>query len=258
MYDGLAEAYDEIFPVNPATLVRLGALGVGRASRVLDVGCATGGHVLELARRGAAALGVDPAETLVVRARELAAQSASSGDFPPGTAVPRFGVAGMLDFASFTGAGTFDALLCLGNTLPHLGSSAELATFLEAAAAALDDGGLLVLQVLDYGTLSARRPERLSPVETGRWRFERALRWLEDGRVEFSTRLSSPDGTLTREGSTILTPFTPATLASALAEAGFEGIEARGGWSGKSFEPGVDPVVVFEARKRTRGSPARP
>ncbi|HOX19160.1 MAG TPA: methyltransferase domain-containing protein, partial [Spirochaetales bacterium] len=170
MYDGLAEAYDEIFPVNPATLARLEALGVGRASRVLDVGCATGSHVIELARRGADAFGVDPAEALVARARARVSEAAAAGAFPPGTAEPRFGVAGMLDFARFAGAGPFDALLCLGNTLPHLGSAAELASFLEASSAALEDGGLLVLQVLDYGTLAATRPERLAPVETGRWR----------------------------------------------------------------------------------------
>src|SRR5512138_3902811 len=52
MYDGLARAYDEIFPTNPATLERLSDFGIGPGSRVLDLGCATGGHVLALARRG--------------------------------------------------------------------------------------------------------------------------------------------------------------------------------------------------------------
>lgn len=248
MYDGLAEAYDELFPVNPATLDRLGRLGVGSASRVLDIGCATGAHALELARRGATALGVDPAEGLVARALSLAAEAATVGAFPPGTPEPRFGVAGMLDFAAFTGAGTFDTLLCLGNTLPHLADPGELASFLRGAAAVLEPGGLLVLQLLDYGTLTMTRPERLAPIETARWRFERGLRWLPDGHVEFSTRLSSNDGATVREGSTVLTPFTQAPIASALAAAGFEAIEPRGGWSGKTFQPGVDPVVVVEAR----------
>jgi len=252
MYDGLAEAYDEIFPVNPATLARLEALGVGPGSRALDVGCATGSHAIELARRGVSALGVDPAEALVARARARAAEAFPAGSFPPGAVPPRFGVAGMLDFARFAGAGPFDALLCLGNTLPHLGSAAELASFLEAAAAALEGGGLLLLQLLDYGTLTATRPERLAPIETARWRFERSLRWTDDGRVEFSTRLSSRDGTLAREGSTLLTPFTPPMIASSLAAAGFGDVEPRGGWSGKPFQPGVDPVVVIEARKEAR------
>ncbi len=51
----------------------MGALGLSPGDRVLDVGCGPGRHVLELARRGVRALGVDVSERFVEVGRDLAA-----------------------------------------------------------------------------------------------------------------------------------------------------------------------------------------
>jgi len=45
-----------------------------RSSRILDIGCGTGRHVIELARRGYSATGVDLSESMLARARQKAQQ----------------------------------------------------------------------------------------------------------------------------------------------------------------------------------------
>jgi len=52
-----------------------------KSVRVLDVGCGTGRHAVELARRGYAVAGVDLSESQLARARQKAAQAGVSVDF---------------------------------------------------------------------------------------------------------------------------------------------------------------------------------
>ncbi len=48
-------------------------LGFNKAARILDIGCGTGRHTIELTRRGYDVLGVDLSDSLLTRAREKAA-----------------------------------------------------------------------------------------------------------------------------------------------------------------------------------------
>jgi SAM-dependent methyltransferase len=45
-----------------------------KAARILDIGCGTGRHSIELARRGYAVVGIDLSESLLRRAREKASE----------------------------------------------------------------------------------------------------------------------------------------------------------------------------------------
>ena len=52
-----------------------------KSFRILDVGCGTGRHAIELARRGYAVVGVDLSESQLARAREKAAAAGVAADF---------------------------------------------------------------------------------------------------------------------------------------------------------------------------------
>ncbi len=56
-------------------------IGFDRSLRVLDVGCGTGRYAIELAKRGYAVIGIDLSPSLLVRAREKAAQAGVSITF---------------------------------------------------------------------------------------------------------------------------------------------------------------------------------
>jgi 2-polyprenyl-3-methyl-5-hydroxy-6-metoxy-1,4-benzoquinol methylase len=52
-----------------------------KSARILDIGCGTGRHAIELARRGYTVTGVDLSESQLARAREKAAAEQVAIDF---------------------------------------------------------------------------------------------------------------------------------------------------------------------------------
>ncbi|MDZ7617077.1 MAG: class I SAM-dependent methyltransferase, partial [Patescibacteria group bacterium] len=56
-------------------------LGADRGKRILDIGCGTGRHAIELARRGYHVLGFDLSEAQLRRAREKAAEAGVTVQF---------------------------------------------------------------------------------------------------------------------------------------------------------------------------------
>jgi len=61
-----------------AVVALFGKCGDGRISRILDLGCGTGRHAIEFARRGFDVTGVDFSEAMLTRARERGAPGAGS------------------------------------------------------------------------------------------------------------------------------------------------------------------------------------
>jgi 2-polyprenyl-3-methyl-5-hydroxy-6-metoxy-1,4-benzoquinol methylase len=113
-------------------------IGHEKTARILDIGCGTGRHALELARRGYAVVGVDLSESQLRRAREKAAASRLSIDF-------RRHDARELPFA-----GEFDLviMLCEG-AFPLMETDEMNFQILQGAARALKPGGKLIFTTLN-------------------------------------------------------------------------------------------------------------
>jgi len=101
------------------------------ASRVLDVGCGTGGGVRLLAAGGHRAFGLDPCESSIARARSCA-----------GTRAARFVCASLADFAGQARRTDFDALV-LTEVLQHLPRLDEV---FRHCRGLLRPGGLMLVQ----------------------------------------------------------------------------------------------------------------
>ena len=56
-------------------------IGHNKATKILDIGCGTGRHAIELSRRGYTVIGIDLSESQLKRAREKAAQQKLKIDF---------------------------------------------------------------------------------------------------------------------------------------------------------------------------------
>ncbi len=87
-YEELFENYARTYDAETFTLGTTGEsdflekeLGGDRSKRILDIGCGTGRHAIELARRGYAVTGVDLSEAQLGRAREKARQAGVTVDF---------------------------------------------------------------------------------------------------------------------------------------------------------------------------------
>ncbi len=240
IYSSLASSYDALFPASPEAEDFLASLAPARGRpRVLDAGCATGAHALALAARGWEALGLDSEAAMIDAARAAARRAGLAAEFR---------VADILGVASLLEGRSFDLVLCLGNTLPHLlGDGAS--SFLAQARGLLGPGGALVLQCLNFalpgvgpgyafpelsagGAVMRRRYEAPPREKAGLLRFVVSLE--KNGRAE--------------TGETLLEPIPPSRLAALLGEAGFAPPTLSSGWAGRPFDEGSDPYLIAVAR----------
>jgi SAM-dependent methyltransferase len=213
--------------------------------RVLDSACGTGHHALALACRGYEAAGADLSERMIARARALAAEA--------GLQVP-FAVAGLGRLAQAV-PGPFDAVLCLGNSLPHLLTAPEVYAALADFAALLGPGGLLIIQNRNYDRVWPRR-ERFMPLQVHReeereWLFFRFMDWHESTLTFNVVTLERNGGRWSyRVGATELRPILQAELAASLPEAGFAEARFYGDYQGSPFDPEASSDLIVVA---TRG-----
>jgi len=108
-----------------------------RSIRILDVGCGTGRHAVELARRGYRVTGIDLSADQIAKAREKARAAGAEVDFRAA------------DARSLTFDKEFNLvqIICEG-AFPLMGTDEENFAILQGAARALKPGGKLILTTL--------------------------------------------------------------------------------------------------------------
>jgi SAM-dependent methyltransferase len=170
----------------PFLTSQLRAIG---ANSVLDAACGTGMHTLALSQAGFEAAGADLSVGMIARARENA-QAA-------GLEIP-FKVAGFGELVAAFGAASFDALFCLGNSLPHLLTPELLSQALADFSLVLKPGGLVVIQNRNFDAVMANRQRWMEP-QTARegqteWLFQRFYDFEPDGLLTFNVITLRRDG----------------------------------------------------------------
>ncbi len=207
---------------------------------VTDCGCGTGAQLLPFAAAGLACLGFDPDRSLVAIARrKLAAYPkarAEAGAF-----------ADLLRLTSFPS----DLLMCLGNSLVHI-PQGEASRFLSDAGNALNPGGTILLQILNYERLRKAGITDLPLLSAlgGTVEFRRRCEWESDRKVRFQTTLRLP----TAEGPRIirneipLYPLYPDELWEMILQNGFSDVRFHGNYARADFSPESEAVVCL-ARK---------
>jgi SAM-dependent methyltransferase len=154
----------------------------------------------------------------------------------------RFEVADFANLGMFLGK--FGAVLCLGNSLPHLLSQEELLVALRQMRERLIPGGVLILHNLNYDLRLKKKPRFFSAngsADTLVWRFadygpefitfHTAL--FERNSAEGSRGLASWS---VQVNSTLQRPLLQRDLDKALTLAGFANIRHFGGLDGSAFE----------------------
>lgn len=215
-----------------------------RARTILDMACGTGWHVITLAQKGYTAAGCDASPQMIERARANAAE---------GQVDVRFEVADFNRLDVFREI--FDALLCLGNSLPHLLSQEELVKALRQMRGRLHEGGVLIFHNLNYDMRMVKRPRFFSANGTADalvWRFadygpefitfhtalfERKKEGANRESVSWSVQVNS----------TLQRPLLQKDLDEALGRAGFGTIQHFGGLDGTSFEKEKSGDLVIVA-----------
>jgi 2-polyprenyl-3-methyl-5-hydroxy-6-metoxy-1,4-benzoquinol methylase len=113
-------------------------LGFDKSKRILDIGCGTGRHAIELAKRGYSVTGVDLSESQLNRAKQKAEDAKVKVDF-------QIADARKLDFKN-----EFEAVIMICEGAFSLMETDEMNfAILENAAKALKDGGMIILTTLN-------------------------------------------------------------------------------------------------------------
>lgn len=191
-------------------------------TKVLDAACGTGMHAIELARRGFTSAGADLSPRMVERARANAASAGVEVLFKPAGfgelhaafhSEPRF---------------PFDALLCLGNSLPHMTSPEGIRSALKDFAACLRPGGVLILQNRNFDAVMKHRERWIAPQSRcaggEEWLFLRFYDFDPDGLITFNiVRLQREVGGEWQQqvSSVRLYPLLRAELEELLGKCGF-------------------------------------
>ena len=172
----------------------------------------------------------------------------------------------------------FDAVLCLGNSLPHLLTQADLVAALRGMASVLRPGGLLILQNLNYDLRWQKQP-RWFAAQGGELDGQPVLVWrfadydVPAGRIDFHIALFR-QGERDWKVDVHTTPQRPlfrVDLLDGLAEAGFADVQVlrqdddairgvrRGEIRGSGRDGAQNDSVTFAVRREVgrRPPPAR-
>jgi len=219
-------------------------------ARVLDAACGTGMHALALAQKGYKAAGADLFPGMVAKARANCADAGLN---------VRFETAGFGGLAAAFAPDRFDALVCLGNSLPHVLTAAEVEAALADFTACLRPGGKLLIQNRNFNAVMAQSQRWMEPQAaaegTREWLFLRFYDFLPDGLIDFhiiTLRRNAPTaGWQQLVRTTRLRPILRDELVTALNRAGFANVQEYGGMDGSPFDPASSGNLVVTARLKT-------
>ena len=215
------------------------------AAKVLDAACGTGRHAILFASWGLAVSGLDVSKDMIAKARQAAAETGLDIDFR---------VRG-IEEADSEFMKEFDAVTCIGNSLPHLKSIEDLKRAFVSLRNVLKPGGLMLLQLRNYHRVIARE-EKFMPLNT---RVEDGkeflyLRMTEMGNefVTFNIIVLVKDeaGNWSyRVESEKLKPWQAPDIEASLNETGFSITGKYGDFGFSSFDPRDSTDLIIVARK---------
>jgi len=238
-YESIAEWYDFIFPPDPAQVCFVRGRFRPSDGRLLDVGCGTGSLAAGLGREGYNVTAIDSDADMIRLAR---AKSQQQDDI-------RFAVCDMRDLVQHFGTSSFNAVACFGNTLVHLNTMEDISAFIRQTHAVLKEGGLFLLQILNYDHVLDHGVRQLPLIDNDRVRFERNYATDEAaGLLKFRTVLTVKETGRMIENEVTLLPIRKAALEAAILEAGFRDSQWFGDFAGNPLVETSLPLVGVSVR----------
>ncbi len=234
-YDGLGASYDTMVwwagRLEREERFFRGLFDQHRVQSVLDAACGTGMHAIAFARQGRRAAGADISPVMIAKAQENARRAGVDVQWM---------VAGFGELSARFHQ-PFDAVSCLGNSLPHLLDEAALEGALADFARLLRPGGLLVVQNRNYDAVLAGpgRSVHLNAREEpdGETLFVRLSERRGGQSLDFSIlTLRKRAGSWSADlATTPLRAITRAAMEEALGRAGFSSVEIYGDYSRAAY-----------------------
>jgi SAM-dependent methyltransferase len=243
-YGTLADVYDylvveELLTPEGSAATLDGLVELEPGARVLDCAAGTGTLAVGLALRGFDVAATDASEAMIARTRALAARHSVDLD------------ARVCPWEELNGPPSFDAVFCVGNSIPHAEGQAGRRRAFTAMAGVLRPGGLFVVTSRNWELERAHG----SRVKVSEELVERAAGpalvvqswtiaddWDEMHTMEVVVALIGDDGTILAHGERLRCwPFRHETLDDDLRAAGLEPASS-------TYDPEVGRYVVTARR----------
>jgi SAM-dependent methyltransferase len=201
-------------------------------SRILDIGCGTGRHAVEMARRGYAVTGLDFSSGMLAEAEKAAEMAGVTVEWV------------QADAARFSVAQLYDAAICMleagiGFITPEQDALEHDLAILNNVNAALKPGGRFILGVSNaYQSIRAYKQE---DVDNG---YFDPVTMTQSYSLIWTTTEGEE-----RQGQVRLRLYTPPELTLLLRQAGFEVEQMWGGTYGRRKIVLDDYMITVVARK---------
>lgn len=217
-YSALARVYDQLFPAEDAITRFLNDNVPDRTARVLDLACGTGTYTDALFTHGVDVFGIDGSEELIARGRTRSRRP------------DRLAVLDMNDLGELT-SGPFGLVFCIGNSISHLGSIAEVQRLLQTIARNLTPSvGRVVIQYVDVSALRIGESRDLPTLSAAGVQFDRCYTRVSNRVARFSARLTT-SGHVEDLANDLLV-FSEQELGSWFSEAGLRHRDTFGDFTG--------------------------
>jgi glycine/sarcosine N-methyltransferase len=216
---------------------------------VLDAACGTGMHVVELSQRGYKAYGADSSKPMILKAIENAVNFDVHAEFKT------IGFGELKQAFKRNGdSPNFDAILCLGNSIPHITDPQELENALADMRASLNQEGFLLIQNRNFDAVVFTHQRWMEPQsyrgKDGEWIFLRFYDFKPNGKINFNIltlHRSENPGWEQNVQSIELYPWQSTTLLESLKQAGFKHFTCFGDMEGNPFQPENSGNLIIRA-----------
>ncbi len=220
MYNQFVALYDHIFPLKEAQR-RFVLRQRAQNNRFLDIGCSTGALAASLATEFSTLFALDYSQEMVDTASERTCDvTYLQGDMK---ALP----------AALPGG--FDTITCFGNTLVHLSSETEIASFFKSVKALLAPDGSFLFQIINYDRILQQRPEALPVIDNEKVRFTRLYHYDALPHIRFDTTLLDKQSGREITGEVPLLAIRSESIRALLLESGFTGVSFWGSFDEADF-----------------------
>lgn len=208
--------------------------------KVLDAGCGTGFHSILLAKLGLEVTGIDSSPAMLKIAKQNAANYKVKVQFRQAA------------FQDMTICmdDRFEAVFCMGNSLPHLLTESEIVLGLKNFHTLLNHGGVLIIQNLNYNRIMEKRDRIVSVHKNDGNVFVRFYDFEKDTLRFNALILKEEDGGMSHKLiSTDLRPIYRDELCDWLAAVGFRNVKTMGNVNGGEFSSGQSKDLIISTEK---------
>jgi len=250
-YHNIAEVYDDMTRfeqrVEKERLTMQKWVQRYHIESAIDVACGTGLHAIILSQLGVRTVGTDISEEMLAKAK-VNARRAQQAIRRAQQAI-HWVQAPMQQLRQLTD-GSYDAVFCLGNSIPHLLSKQDLCTTINNFYELLNPEGTAIIQLLNYKRVLTNKERIVGIHRMGNREYIRFYDFMRR-KIRFNILVVTQDGDKISHflSSTILCPYKKAELESALMDSGFCDLEFWGDMQFQPFQANTSANLVIVAKK---------